>query len=112
MDYWNKVRQRWNSLVGNYHDVEFVINGCQLTATQIAAFKHLTGFVILEPGRYWLDPNTGNMGSEGSPFPSMNIFQNLIQQSMMTGRPQQSLSERRQLFNTADLTGIWGPYVG
>lgn len=110
MDYWTKVGQRWNSLIGNYHDVEFVINSYQLTPEQIAAFKRLTGFLILEPGRYWLDPATGNMGREGNPFPAMNVFLNLMQQTMAGGHPQPSLSERRQLFNSADLTGIWGAY--
>ena len=110
MDYWTKVRQRWNSMVGNYHDVEFVINGSQLSPAQIGAFKQLTGFTILEPGRYWLDPETGNMGVEGSPIPQMNIFQNYLQQAIAAGQPRPSLSERRQLFNSADLTGIWGAY--
>ncbi len=110
MDYWTKVRQRWNSLIGNYHDVDFVINGYQLTPAQIGEFKRLTGFMILEPGRYWLDPQTGNMGVEGSLIPSMNIFQNYLQQAMAAGRGAPSLSERRQLFNSADLTGIWGAY--
>jgi hypothetical protein len=110
MDYWTKVRQRVNSLIGNYHDVEFVINSYQLTPEQIAAFKRLTGSMILEPGRYWLDPTTGNMGPEGNPSPSMNIFQHLMSQTMAGSSPQPSLSERRQLFNSADLTGIWGAY--
>ncbi len=110
MNYWTKVRQRMNSLIGNYHDVEFVINGYQLTPQQIAAFKRLTGLFILEPGRYWLDPTTGNMGSEGNPFPGMNIFQQITAGPIAGSSPQPSLSERRQLFNSADLTGIWGAY--
>ena len=110
MDYWTKVKQRWNSLIGNYEDLEFVINGHQLTPSQIGAFKRLTGFLMLEPGRYWLHPNTGDMGVEGEDFPRMNIFQHFIQQAIAAGRPQPSLSERRQLFNSADLTGIWGVY--
>jgi hypothetical protein len=110
MDYWTKVRQRFNSMVGNYDDIEFVINGCQLTPQQIAAFKRLTGIAILEPGHYWLDAETGNMGIEGHPRPQMNIFQNYLQQAMAAGQPRPSLSERRQLFNSADLTGIWGAY--
>lgn len=110
MDYWTTVRQRVSSLIGNYHDVEFVINGYQLTPEQIAAFKRLTGFFMLEPGRYWLDPATGNMGNESNPFPGMNVFQNLMQQTMAGSCPQPSLSDRRRLFNSADLTGIWGAY--
>lgn len=110
MNYWTKVRHRWNSMIGNYHDVEFAINGYQLTPEQIVAFKRLTGFMILEPGRYWLDPSTGNMGNEGNQFPAMNIFQHLMQQALPGGGPQPSLSERRQLFNSADLTGIWVAY--
>ena len=110
MDYWTRVQQRWNSLIGNYKDLVFVINGHQLTPTQINAFKQLTGLAILEPGRYWLDPNSGNMGNEGNPFPRMNIFQNYIQQANSMGRARPSLSERRQLFNSADLTDIWGVY--
>jgi len=110
MDYWTKVQQRLNSLIGNYKDLEFVINGHQLTPIQIIEFKQLTGFVILEPGRYWLDPNSGNMGVEGNSFPTMNIFQNCIQQANTLGQVRRSLSERRQLFNSADLTGIWGAY--
>lgn len=110
MDYWTKVQQRWNSLTGNYSNLEFVINGYQLTPQQIASFKRLTGFMILEPGHYWLDPETGNMGIEGDSFPVMNIFQNFVQQVESSGQGQVSLSERRQLFNSADLTGIWGAY--
>ena len=110
MDYWTKVRQRWNSMIGNYDDLEFVINNCQLNAEQIDNFKRLTGFVILEPGRYWLDPENGNMGIEGNPLPQMNIFENYIRQVAAAGRQRPSLSERRQLFNSADLTGIWGAY--
>lgn len=85
MEYWTKVRQRWNSLIGNYGDVEFIINGCQLTAQQIDAFKRLTGLAVLEPGRYWLDPNTGNVGQEGVPIAFMNVFQNPMQQSPAAG---------------------------
>ncbi len=110
MDYWTIVKQRWNSAIGNYADVEFVINHYQLNPQEIEAFKRLTGFVILEPGRYWLDPETGNMGVEGSDFPTMNIFQVLMQQAHANHQSQPSLSERRQLFNSADLTGIWGAY--
>ena len=110
MDYWTKVQQRLNSLIGNYAGVDFVINGHQLTPMQMSAFKQLTGFLILEPGRYWLDPNSGNMGSEGNPLPTMNIFQNCIRHANTLGQVRGSLSERRQLFNSADLTGIWGAY--
>jgi hypothetical protein len=47
MDYWTKVKRRWNSAIGNYADVEFVINHYQLNPQEIAAFKQLTGFMIL-----------------------------------------------------------------
>ncbi len=107
MDYWTKVRQRWNSLTGNYNDLEFVINGHQLTPLEIDAFKRMTGLIILEPGRYWLDPISGNMGIEGDSVPRTNIFQNPLPQANTSGQVRPSLSERRQLFNSADLTGIW-----
>jgi len=110
MDYWTKVKQRLNSMIGNYDDLEFVINNYQLNPQQIVAFKNLTGFFILEPGRYWLDPETGNMGIEGSPFPTMNIFQNILDQATANHQAPPSLSERRMLFNSNDLTGVWGAY--
>jgi len=110
MDYWIKVKQRWNSMIGNYHDFEFIINGYQLKPQQLEAFKRLTGFLVLEPGRYWLDPETGDMGVDGNKFPIMNIFQQNNRQNQALNNPPASLSERRQLFNSADLTGIWGVY--
>jgi hypothetical protein len=112
MGYWDTVRQRWNSMIGNYADLEFVINGVQLTPVQMEAFKSLTGMIVLEPGRYWLDPQSGAMGREGQSFPIMNVFAaqaSQAQQHLGGGAPA-SLSERRQLFNSADLTGIWGAY--
>jgi hypothetical protein len=42
-------------------------------------------------------------------FPRMNIYQNQVQQANAPAH-QPSLSERRMLFNSADLTGIWGVY--
>ena len=110
MDYWTRVQQRLNFLTGNYADFEFVINGHQLTPTQIDSFKRMTGVVIFEPGRYWLDPGSGNMGSEGDPIPRMNVFQIHNRQADGAGPAQRSLSERRQLFNSADLADIWGAY--
>ena len=110
MGYWDTVRQRWNSMVGNYADLEFVINGVQLSPVQIEAFKRLTGMAILEPGRYWLDPQSGAMGREGQSFPIMNVFAAQALQAQQFGGQPASLSERRQLFNSADLTGIWGAY--
>ena len=111
MDYWTRVQQRLNFLTGKYQDFEFVINGHQLTPAQIDSFKRMTGVVILDPGRYWLDPASGNMGSEGDPAPRMNIFQKYVRQETGVGQQApRSLSERRQLFNSGDLADIWGAY--
>jgi len=107
MDYWTKVQQRWDSVIGNYNSLEFEINGHQLTPMEIDSFKRLTGLVMLEPGRYWLDPNSGNMGVEGDSIPRMNIFQNPPPQASTAVQVRPSLSGRRQLFSSADLTGIW-----
>lgn len=110
MDYLKTVKQRFNSFIGNYQGVEFVINGYQLSPSQMESFKRLTGLLVLEPGHYWLDPETGAMGVVGVSFPFMNIYQHYIQQMVTSHGSQPSLSERRQLFNSADLTGIWGVY--
>ena len=106
MGYWDRVRQRINLLLGNHDGVEIVINGARLTPQQIGAFKRLTGQPIPEPGQYWFNPMTGDLGFAGSP----RIFCNLYAgSSQLAGRDGQgpSLSERRQLFSQADLTGLW-----
>jgi hypothetical protein len=103
MSYWNTVRQRMNSLVGRYEDFELVINGVPLTSTQIAAFRRLTGLLVLEPGRFWFDAGTGAMGREGSRVPLYQLYAN-------TATPinrGSSLSARRSLFSQADLSGVW-----
>jgi hypothetical protein len=106
MGYWNQVRQRINLLLGNNEGVEIVINGARLTPQQISAFKQLTGQPIPEPSHYWFDPMTGNLGFVGSPAPFYNLYAGA---SLLAGRGSQapSLSERRQLFKQADLTGLW-----
>jgi hypothetical protein len=103
MGYWDTVRQRLNSLVGNFEDFELVINGVPLTPAQIAAFQRLTGQPVLEPGRYWFDAATGAMGKEGTPWPVYQLYAQA--QSPLGGH--RSLSERRSLFSQADLTGVW-----
>lgn len=103
MGYWDNVRQRLNSLVGNFDDFELVINGVALTPTQIAAFQRLTGLPVLEPGRFWFDPSSGAMGKEGSAWP---VYQLYASAAAPVARSR-SLSERRMLFNEADLTGLW-----
>lgn len=108
MDYLTRVRQRWAALFGRYEQVELVINGQRLTAEQIGQFQRLTGWPVVEPGHYWLDPTTGNMGMVGELLPRFNVFQQLQGGAVHGGGA--SLSQRRMLFNSADLTGIWGAY--
>jgi hypothetical protein len=103
MSYWNNVRQRLNSLVGNFGDFELVVNGVALTPAQIAAFKRITCLPVLEPGRFWFDAASGAMGKEGSPWPMYHLYTGASAPLARSG----SLSERRMLFNEADLTGIW-----
>jgi len=103
MSYWGTVRQRLNSLVGNFEDFEFVINGVALTPDQIAAFQRLTGLPVLEPGRFWFDPASGAMGKEGSPWPVYQLYTNAAAPLARSG----PLSERRMLFNEAALPGLW-----
>jgi hypothetical protein len=103
MGYWDTVRQRLNSLVGNFEGFELVVNGVPLTQAQIATFQQLTGQPVLEPGRYWFDARTGAMGKEGSPWP---VYQLYAQAHSPLGS-HRSLSERRSLFSQADLTGVW-----
>ena len=103
MSYWNTVRQRLNSLVGNFDGFELVINGVALTPAQIAAFQRLTGLPVLEPGRFWFDPASGAMGKEGSPWPVYQLYTRAAAPLARSG----SLSERRMLFSEADLTGLW-----
>ena len=78
MGYWDTVRQRMNSLVGNFDDFELVINGVALAPQQIVAFRQLTGLPVLEPGRFWFDAATGAMGKEGSRWP---LYQPYAQRS-------------------------------
>lgn len=103
MGYWQTVRQRLNSLTGNFDDFELVINGVALTPPQIAAFQRLTGQLVLEPGRYWFDAASGTMGREGSPWPVFSLY---ARAAAPLGR-QPSLSQRRMLFSQADLTDVW-----
>ena len=103
MGYWDTVRQRMNSLVGNFEGFELVVNGVALTPAQIAAFQRLTGQPVLEPGRYWLDVRTGAMGQEGSTWATYQLYS----QSQSPVGGHRSLSERRSLFSQADLTGLW-----
>lgn len=103
MGYWKTVRQRMNSLVGNFDDFELVINGVALTPQQVAAFRRLTGLPVLEPGRFWFDAASGAVGKEGSPWPTYQLYA----QRGAPLRSGQSLSERRMLFSQADLTGLW-----
>jgi hypothetical protein len=103
MGYWDTVRQRLNSLVGNYDDFELVINGVVLTPQQIAAFRQITGLAVLEPGRFWFDAASGAMGREGSRWPLYQLYANA---AAPAGRGN-SLSERRSLFSQADLSGVW-----
>ena len=106
MNYLERVRQRVSLLLGHHENVEIVINGLRLSPAQITAFKQLTGQPIPEPGHYWFDPATGNLGFVGSPVPYYNVY---VSASPLAGRGGHapSLSERRQLFNQADLTGLW-----
>jgi hypothetical protein len=75
-----------------------------LTPQQIASFRQLTGLAVLEPGRFWFDATTGAMGKEGSRWPQYQLY---AQRSAPLAVAGVSLSERRMLFNSADLTGIW-----
>lgn len=104
MGYWDTVRQRLNSLVGNFEDFELVINGVALTPQQIAAFRQLTRLPVLEPGRFWFDVATGTMGKEGSRWP---LYQLYAQRNALLAGAGRSLSERRMLFSEADLTDVW-----
>lgn len=74
MGYWDTVRQRMNSLIGNFDAFELVVNGVQLTPAQIAAFQRLSGQPVLDPGRYSFDASTGAMGKEGSTWPTYQLY--------------------------------------
>jgi len=106
MDYWDRVRQRINLLFGNLEGVEIVINGERLTPRQIASFKQLAGQPIPEPGHYWFNPMTGDLGFAGSSAVLYNLYAGASRLAGSGGH-KPSLSERRQLFSSADLTGLW-----
>lgn len=106
MNYWDRVRQRLNLAMGNYEAVEIIINGVRLSPPQIDAFRQLTGQPIPEPGHYWFNPMTGDLGFAGSPMTCCNLYAGASQLGGGGGQAP-SLSERRSLFSQADLTGLW-----
>jgi hypothetical protein len=112
MDYLSKLKGRFNSIIGNYAEVEFVINGHRLTAAQMDTFQRLSGLPALEAGRYWLNPETGAMGHEGEQAARTNIFRHYIRQSVGPGQRQPSATQRRQPFNAAGLAEIWNRIAG
>lgn len=48
------------------------LNGRQLNGVELAQWQGLFRQII-QPGRYWLDGNTGNVGVEGNPMPTGNV---------------------------------------
>ncbi len=48
------------------------LNGRQINAAELVQWQALFRQVI-QPGRYWLDGNTGNVGVEGNPQPTGNV---------------------------------------
>ncbi len=68
------AHKRWRQVVGRQSSFEFVVNRERLTLAEIDEFKRITGLKVLEPGRYWLDLATGNMGFEGEAYPRANVF--------------------------------------
>jgi hypothetical protein len=63
-------------------DTGIFLNGRQINATERTQWQGLFKQVI-QPGRYWLDGNTGNVGVEGNPVPTGNV-RAAIQASRMT----------------------------
>ena len=49
------------------------LNGRHINATEIVQWQALFRLAI-QPGRYWLDGNTGNVGVEGNPQPTGNVL--------------------------------------
>jgi len=48
------------------------LNGRQINAAELVQWQALFRQAI-QPGRYWLDGNTGNVGVEGNPQPTGNV---------------------------------------
>lgn len=107
MDYLSRLKLRFYSMIGNYAEVEFAINGHRLTAAQMHAFQRLSGLSTLEPGMYWLNPETGAMGHEGEQAARTNVFRRYIRETVGPGQRQPSAAQRRQPFNAAGLAEIW-----
>lgn len=90
------------------HRFELAINGCRLTLAQVAAFKQLTGARILEPGRYWLDPDSGNMGIEGESRPRLNLYRACLRQGMSRRSLAMRAAEGVTAFGSGDGAALGG----